>query len=155
MNGCCMVQSTLEARKRKFYAAVNGVISRLGGSCPKDSVWMTIMERQLFPVLAYGSHLWNFERSIVETSINTAYRKGIHRGLGMRQRDSIVERLPDFVEASLKMKILQTKFLKQAIDSRNELVRGLALLTIRHSYPENGLDVVDNIFTCRLSDFVC
>ena len=52
INCCCMVQSTLEARKRKFYVAVNGVISRLGGSCPKDSVWMTIMERQLFPVLA-------------------------------------------------------------------------------------------------------
>ena len=45
MNGCCMVQRTLEASKRKFYAAVNGVISQLGGSCPKDSVWMTIMER--------------------------------------------------------------------------------------------------------------
>ena len=86
MNGCCTVQSTLEGRKRKFYAAVNGVISRLGGSCPKDSVWMTIMERQLFPVVAYGSHLWNFERSIVETSVNTAYRKGICRGLGLRQR---------------------------------------------------------------------
>ena len=94
-----------------IYAAVNGVISRLGGSCPKDSVWMTIMERQLFPVLAYGSHLWNFERSIVETSINTAYRKGIRRGLGMRQRDSIVERISDFVEASLKMKCYRLNFL--------------------------------------------
>ena len=156
MNGCCMVQSTLEARKRKFYAAVNGVISRLGGSCPKDSVWMTIMQSQLFPVLAYGSHLWNFERSIVETSINTAYRKGIRRRLGMRQRDSIAERIPEFVEASLKMKIIQTKFLKRATDSRNELVRGLALLIVRRSYPGLGLDMVDgNIFTCRLRDFVC
>ena len=91
--------------------------------------------------------MWNFERSIVETSINTAYRKGIRRGLGMRQRDSIVERIPDFVEASLKMKILQTKFLKWAIDSRNELVRGLALLKVRHSCPGHGLDMVDgNIF---------
>ena len=35
MNDCCMVQSSLEARKGKFYAAVNGVISRLGGSCSK------------------------------------------------------------------------------------------------------------------------
>ena len=106
------------------------------------------MERQLFPVLACGSHLWNFERSIVETSINIAYQKGIRRGLGMRQRDSIVKRIPEFVEASLKMKILQTKFLKRAIDSRNELVRGLALLLVRHSYPGHGLDMV-------LSDFVC
>ena len=143
MNGCCIVQSTLEARKRKFYAAVNGVISRLGRSCPKDSVWMTIMERQLFLVLAYGSHLWNFERSIVETSVNTAYQKDIRRGLGMRQRDSIVERIPDFVQASLKTKILQTKFRKWAIDSRNELVRALALLIVRRSYPGHGLDMVD------------
>ena len=113
------------------------------------------MESQLFPVLAYGSHLWNFERSI-ETFVNTAYQKGIRRGLGMRQRDCIVERIPEFVEASLKMKILQAKFLKWAIDSRNELVRGLALLIVRRSYPGHGLDMVDgNVFTCRLSDFVC
>ena len=45
------------------------------------------------------------------------------------------------------MKILQTKFLKQATDSRNELVRGLALLIVRCSYPGHGLDMVDgNIF---------
>ena len=74
----------------------------------------------------------------------------------MRQRDSIVERIPEFVEASLKMKIPQTKYLRRAIDSRNELVRGLALLIVRHSYPGHGLDMVDgNVFTCRLSDFVC
>ena len=67
-----------------------------------------------------------------------------------------MERIPDFVEASLKMKMLKTKFLKRAIDSRNELVRGLALLIVRHSYPGHGLDMVDgSIFTCRLSDFVC
>ena len=138
MNDYCMVQSTLEARKRKFYAAVNGVIRRFGGSCSKYSVWMKIMKSQLFPVLAYGSHLWNFERSVVETSVNAAYRKGIRRGLGMRQRDYIVERIPGFVEASLKMRILQTKFLKRATESRNELVRGLALLIVRRSYPGHG-----------------
>ena len=67
-----------------------------------------------------------------------------------------MERIPEFVEASLKMKIRQTKFLKRAIDSRNELVRGLVLLIVRHSYPGHGLDMVDsNAFTCRLSDFVC
>ena len=54
------------------------------------------------------------------------------------------------------MKIVQTKFLKKAIDSRNELVGGLALLIVRHSYPGHGFGMVDgNIFTCRLSDFVC
>ena len=67
-----------------------------------------------------------------------------------------MERIPDFVEAFLKMKMLQTKFLKWAIDSRNEFVRGLTLLIVRHSYPGHGLDMVDGgIFTCRLSDFVC
>ena len=92
--------------------------------------------------------MWNFERSVVETSVNTAYRKGIRRKLGMRQRDSIVERIPGFVEASLKMKILQTKFLKRATNSRNELVRGLALLIVRHSYPGYGLDMVDGNILC-------
>ena len=114
------------------------------------------MESQLFPGLAFGSHLWNFERSVVETSVNTAYQKGIRRGLGMRQRDSIAERISGFVEASLTMKILEAKFLKRATESRNELVRGLALLIVRRSYPGYGLDMVDgNIFMCWLSDFVC
>ena len=90
---------------------MNCVINRLGESCPKDSVWMTIIERQKFPVLAYESHLWNFERSIAETSISTAHRKGIRHGLGMRQRDSIVARIPEFVEASLKMKYYRLNFL--------------------------------------------
>ena len=90
-----------------------------------------------------GSHLWNFERSVAETSANTVYRKGIRRGLGMRQRDSEVERIPEFVKASLRMKRLQTKFLKRATDSRNELVRGLALLIVRRSYPGHVLDMVD------------
>ena len=59
-----------------------------------------------------------------------------------------MERIPGFVEASLKMKVLQTKFLKRATESRNELVRGLALLIVRRSYPGHGLDMVDgNIFS--------
>ena len=66
-----------------------------------------------------------------------------------------METIPEFVEASLKMKILQTKFLKRAIDSRNELVRGLALPIVRHSYRGHGSDIVDgSILLCRLSDFV-
>ena len=109
---------------------MNSVISLLVGSCSKDGVWMTIMVSQLFAVLAYGCHLWNFERSIGETYHNTVYGKGIRRGLGMRQRDSIVERIPRFVEASLEMKILHTKFLKRATDSRNELVGELPLLIV-------------------------
>ena len=75
----------------------------------------------------------------------------------MKQRDSIVERIPEFVEASLRMKYYRLNFLiKRAIDSRNELMRGLAMLIVRHSYPGHGLDMIDgNVFTCRLSDFVC
>ena len=71
MNAHCAIESSLEARKRKFYA---GVVTRLGGICSNDSVWMKIMECQLFPVLAYGCHLWNFEKSSLVTSVNTAYR---------------------------------------------------------------------------------
>ena len=72
---------------------VNAVISRLGGSCSNDRlrVWIKIVECQIFPVLAYGSYLLNFERSLIQMSVNIAYRKGIRRGLGMRQRDSIVQ----------------------------------------------------------------
>ena len=44
------------------------------------------------------------------------------RGLGMSQRDPIVEKIPGFAKASVKMKILQAKFLTQL---RNDLVRGL------------------------------
>ena len=129
--------------------------SRLSGSCPKDSVWMTIIESQLFPVLAYESHLWNFERSLEETSVSTAHRRGIRRGLGMRQRDYI-ENTKEFVESSIKMKIQQTKFLRWATDLGNERLRELALLIVRRSYLGHGLDMVDgNIFLCMLSDSVC
>ena len=66
---------------------------------------MKIMECQLFPVLAYGCHLWNFEKSSLVTSVNTAYRKGVRRGLGMRKSDSIVERLPGYIESAVNFSL--------------------------------------------------
>ena len=38
MNAHCAIESSLEARRRKFYAAVNGVVTQLGGICSNDSV---------------------------------------------------------------------------------------------------------------------
>ena len=75
-------------RIRKFLGAVNGVVSRLGGYCQNDDVWMKIVEAKLFPVLSFGSHLWSIEKSGIARMVNTAYRKGVGRGLGLRQRNS-------------------------------------------------------------------
>ena len=96
----------------KFYGAVNTVVSRLGGVCSSDKVWMTIVEKQLFPVLAYGSHLWNYGKSSIVKKINAAYRRGIRKGLGMAQRESVCQRLSGmFEEASVELKRDQLKFL--------------------------------------------
>ena len=113
------------------------------------------MECQLFPVLAYGCHLWNFERSSLVTSVNTAYRKGVRRGLGMRQRDSTAERLPGYIESAVKMKELQLKFLKRATQSRNGLVKGFAWLVCRYNYPGHGLDIAGgNIFALKYHELL-
>ena len=48
---------------------------------PMIDVRMKIMKCQLFPVLAYGRS-FVFERSLVQTSVNITYRKGICHGLG-------------------------------------------------------------------------
>ena len=63
------------------------------------------MKVQLFPVLAYGSCLWDLQNGVTVRSVNRAYRRGIRRGLGMRDRDFITDRLGSwFVEAADKMK---------------------------------------------------
>ena len=77
----CGEEAAITKRVGKFYGAVNTVVSRLGGFCSSDKVWMTIVEKQLFPVLAYGSHLWNYGKSSVVKKINAAYRRGIRKGL--------------------------------------------------------------------------
>ena len=117
MNAHCAVESSLEVRKRKFYAAVNGVVTRLGGICSNG--------------------------------------KGVHRGLGMRQRDSIAERLPGYIESAVKMKELQLKFLKRATQSRNGLVKGFAWLVCRYNYPGHGLDIAGgNIFALKYHELL-
>ena len=76
----------VEDRCKKFYSAVNATAVKLGDCCLSDLAWKRIMDVQLFPVLSYGSHLWNFEYGSVTRAVNKAYRKGIRRGLGMRVR---------------------------------------------------------------------
>ena len=57
-------------------------------------------------------------------SVNRAYRRGIRRGLGMRDRDSITDRLSSwFVEAADKMKKEQLLFLKRCMYSSNTIVK--------------------------------
>ena len=68
---------------------------------------MTIVEKQLFPVLhgLWYSHLWNYGKSSVVKKINAAYRRGIRKGLGMAQRESVCQRLSGwFEEASVELK---------------------------------------------------
>ena len=36
------------------------------------------------PVLAFGSHLWDIEKPLVCATVDSAYRKGIRRGLGRK-----------------------------------------------------------------------
>ena len=80
------------------------------------------MDAALFPVLTYGSHLWDLSRSTIAQNVNQAYRKGIRRGLCTRKRDSVRDRLGEwFVEAVEKVK-LKTLYIKRALHSVNTLV---------------------------------
>ena len=67
-----------------FFAAVNSVVSRLGGTCLNDDTWKKIVDTQLFPILSFGSHLWNLEKTSLSKTVDTCYRKGIRRGLAER-----------------------------------------------------------------------
>ena len=78
-------------RCRKFYGAVNAAIAKLGGYCMSDLAWKQIMEVQLFPVRAYGSCLGDLQNGVTVRSVNREYRRGICKGLGMRDRDSITD----------------------------------------------------------------
>ena len=40
----CRDQVTINARKRKFFAAMNSVVSRLGGTCLNDDTWKKIVD---------------------------------------------------------------------------------------------------------------
>ena len=117
-----------------------------------DRVWMNIVEKALFPVLNYGSHLWNFNRSSVTKAVNKAYRKGVRRGLGMSQRDSLCQRLTGFEEADVKMKSIKLRFMKRATESPNRLVDSMSWHVYRHSMLCRGINEEMNIFSTRYKD---
>ena len=107
----------------------------MDGPCLNDCVWKKLVEVQLFPILSYGSHLWNLEKKTVSNLVDVSYRKGIRRGIGFRQRVSVRERLGDwFVEASVQVQKSQVLYMKRALDSTNTLVRGLSLMAYRDNY---------------------
>ena len=89
------------------------------------------MDRQLFPILSYGCHLWDLSRHDVRNAINRGLRRGIRKGLGMKKCDSITDRLEGtFQEAEEMVKILKHNFLKRAFHSANRLVRGILILVV-------------------------
>ena len=88
----------LDDRIRRVFGAVNTSVARLGGKCFSELAWTTIMDAALFPVLTYGSHLWDLSRSTIAQSVTRpGIRKGIRRGLCMRNRESVRDRLEWFV----------------------------------------------------------
>ena len=124
--------TTVKKRIQKYYGTVHSIISRLGGYCTSDKVWAKIIDVQLFPVVTYGSQLWDISKVSVIKSINTAYRKGIRRGLGMAQSDSIRGRMSDwFEECEVKVRRQQLLYMKRAAHSVNSLVRRLGWLLLR------------------------
>ena len=54
--------SSVENRTRKLFAATNAVLGRLGPACKEDRTRRTVVDRQVFPVLACGSHLWCLDK---------------------------------------------------------------------------------------------
>ena len=62
--------------------------------CRSEKVYLKIVDMKLFPLLAFCSHLWDYDRSEssdVSCMVNQAFRKSIRRGLGMRKYESIHE----------------------------------------------------------------
>ena len=103
----------------------------IGGVCRSDKVWLKIVDMKLFPVLALGSHIWDYDRSDVSYMVNQAFRMGGRCGLGMRKYESIHDRLKDdFKEATTRAKDMRLKYLRRAGQSVNYLVRGLFILAV-------------------------
>ena len=46
----------------------------MGGSCLSDSTWKKIVDIQLFPVLLFGSQMWNLDKTL---AVDAIFRKGI------------------------------------------------------------------------------
>ena len=122
--------SMVESRVRKFYAAANAAMGKLGIVCRDVEVWKIILERQLFPVLSYGCHLWRLNIRYVRDTVNTAWRRVIRKGLGMKWGDSVKEKLGSwFKEASELMKRNQCLFIHRAVHSQNNTVREVSMAT--------------------------
>ena len=121
----------VEARIRIFFGVVNAVLEQIGGMCRSDKVWLEIVDMKRFPVLAFGSHLWDYDTSDVSYMVNHAFRKGVRRGLGMKKYEFIHDRLKDsFREAMARAKDMRLKYLQRAGQSVNYFVRGLFILTV-------------------------
>ena len=98
--------------------------------CRDVKVWKIILERQLFPVLSYGCHLWRLNIKYVRDTVNTAWRRVIRKGLGMKWGDSVKEKLGSwFKEASELMKRNQCLFIHRAVHSQNKTVREVSMAT--------------------------
>ena len=108
-----------------------------------DETWMRIVDVQLLLILLYGCHLWDMESSTTVRSVNTAFRKGVRRGLGMNSRDSLHDRLEGFQEASDKIRRFQLLFLKRSVHAKNELVQTLAL----RCYEDRSRSIVRGRYT--------
>ena len=84
-------------------------------------------------------------------AVDAIFRKGIRRGLGLRWKDSLYQRLGNWiVNASVKIRTVQALSLKRSIDSRNDLVRGLSWRVYRARLP--FVDVHTNSFAISLKE---
>ena len=122
-------EPAVEARTRIFYGSVNGVVGKLLGVCRNENVWMGIMEMSLFPILSYGCHLWDLERTSVARILTRAFRRGSRRGLGLRRSESICDRFENFMKAVERIRIIQLNVLNRTQNSVNSIVSGLRMLS--------------------------
>ena len=71
--------------------------------CRFDKAWLIIVDIKLFLVVAFGSHIWDSDRSDVLYMIGQAFRKNVNGGLGLRKYETIHDQLRDgFQEAMTK-----------------------------------------------------
>ena len=63
----------VEARIRKFFEAVNTVLGQIDDVFKSDKVWLKIVDMKLFPVLAFDSYFWDYDRSDVSYMVNQAF----------------------------------------------------------------------------------
>lgn len=93
-----------------------------------DCAWMNTVDSQLFLLLVYGSHLQNLDKLSTVKTVNTAFRKGIRRGLGMKPRESIRDRFLVILWKHQRNSKTATTLLERVIRSVDVLVQGQAWL---------------------------